>query len=430
LARELVVVTEQAGQHKLVVVGQGYVGLPLAMRAVEVGYDVVGIDLDVRRIETLAIGRSYVGDIASDIVQAALVSGRYRPTTDYAAARGFDIAVITVPTPLRDGMPDLSYIEAATISLSGALEPGATVILESTTYPGTTEELVVPLLEERSGLQSGTDFFVGYSPERIDPGNRVWDFVRTPKVVSGVGVQARTRVAGFYASLVDQIVSVSGPKEAELTKLLENTFRHVNIALVNELLVFGNQLGVDVWEAIDAAATKPFGFMKFTPGPGVGGHCLPVDPSYLSWQVRRKLGHNFRFVELANDVNDHMPDYLVSRILLNLNRRSKAINGADILILGLAYKKNTGDLRESPAIRLLGLLEDYGAILRAVDDHVESYEWPTGVDRAELTEAVLGRADLIVLVTDHDDLDYTVLESHMDKVFDARARLKNAGEVL
>jgi nucleotide sugar dehydrogenase len=249
-------------------------------------------------------------------------------------------------------------------------------------------------------------------------------------VVSGVGAEARTRVAGFYASLVDQIVPVSGPKEAELTKLLENTFRHVNIALVNELLVFGNQLGVDVWEAIDAAATKPFGFMKFTPGPGVGGHCLPVDPSYLSWQVRRKLGHNFRFVELANDVNDHMPDYLVSRILLNLNRRSKAINGADILILGLAYKKNTGDLRESPALRLLGLLEDYGAILHAVDDHVESYEWPTEVDRAELTDAVLDRADLIVLVTDHDDLDYTVLESRMNKVFDARARLKNAGEVL
>jgi nucleotide sugar dehydrogenase len=421
---------QQVCNQKLVVVGQGYVGLPLAMRAVEVGYDVVGIDLDDRRIETLAAGQSYVDDIASEVVKAALGSGRYQPTTDYAVARGFDIAVITVPTPLRDAVPDLSYIEAAAISLSMVLEPGATVILESTTYPGTTEELLVPLLEGRSGLRCETDFFVGYSPERIDPGNRQWDFVRTPKVVSGVGAEARTRVAAFYSSLIDQVVPVSGPKEAELTKLLENTFRHVNIALVNELLVFGNQLGVDVWEAIDAAATKPFGFMKFTPGPGVGGHCLPVDPSYLSWEVRRKLGRSFRFVELANDINDHMPDYLVSRIISNLNRRQKAINGAEILVLGLAYKKNTGDLRESPSLRLLALLEEYGARIQAIDSHVERYQWPAQAARTELTEAVIDHADLIVIITDHDDVDYSILDSRLEKVFDARAQLKNAGEVL
>jgi len=415
---------------KLVVIGQGYVGLPLAMRAVEVGYDVVGVDLDVRRVAALAASDSYVDDVASDTVRQALASGRYRPTTDYSDARGFHFAIITVPTPLRESVPDLSHIEAAARALGAILAPGATVVLESTTYPGTTEELLVPLLEEASGLRCEQDFQVGYSPERIDPGNQQWDFVRTPKVVSGLGEEARSQVRAFYASLVDQVVTVRGPKEAELTKLLENTFRHVNIALVNELLVFGNQLGVDVWEAIDAAATKPFGFMKFTPGPGVGGHCLPVDPSYLSWQVRRKLGRNFRFVELANDVNDHMPDYLVSRIVLNLNRRQRSLCGANILILGLAYKKNTGDIREAPSLRLMALLEEYGATIRAVDTRVPPYQWPERACRTKLTEAALEQADLILLLTDHDDVDYSVLESHLDKVFDTRARLKNAGELL
>lgn len=415
---------------KLVVVGQGYVGLPLAMRAVEVGYDVVGVDLDARRVAALASGESYVDDICSSELQRALDSGRYQPTTAYEDAAGFEFAVITVPTPLRESVPDLSYIEAATQALGAILTPGATVILESTTYPGTTEELLVPMLQEASGLRCEQDFFVGYSPERIDPGNQQWTFVRTPKVVSGLGEEAQRRVRGFYASLVDQVVTVRGPKEAELTKLLENTFRHVNIALVNELLVFGNQLGVDVWEAIDAAATKPFGFMKFTPGPGVGGHCLPVDPSYLSWQVRRKLGRSFRFVELANDVNDHMPDYLVSRIVATLNRRRQSLCGAEILVLGLAYKKNTGDIRESPSLRLLALLEEYGAVIKAVDTHVPDYQWPLQACRTELTEEALERADLILLVTDHDDVDYSLLEPWMGKVFDTRARLKSAAEVL
>ncbi|WP_375423647.1 nucleotide sugar dehydrogenase [uncultured Friedmanniella sp.] len=415
---------------KVVIVGQGYVGLPVAMRAVEVGYTVVGVDVDDRRIGRLAEGASYVDDVDSARLQQALDSGRYLPTTDYQHCEGFDYAVITVPTPLRESVPDLSFIESAAASLAPQLRSGATVILESTTYPGTTEELLAPLLESISGLTCGTDFYVGYSPERIDPGNQRWGFVETPKVVSGIGEEAYIRIHGFYSSMINEVVGVSGTKEAELTKLLENTFRHVNIALVNELLVFGHQLGVDVWEAIDAAGTKPFGFMKFTPGPGVGGHCLPVDPSYLSWEVRRKLGRSFRFVELANDINDHMPDYVVSRIVTALNRRRVALNGSTILLVGLAYKRNTGDVRESPALRIVALLREYGVNVQGVDHHVEPYQWPAGVESVSLTEEVVQNSDYIVLLTDHDDVDYAVLEKAADRVFDTRHRVKNAGELL
>ncbi|MBA3653039.1 MAG: nucleotide sugar dehydrogenase, partial [Actinobacteria bacterium] len=336
--------------QKLVVVGQGYVGLPLAIRANEVGYDVVGLDLDNGRVKRLQAGESYVEDVSSDALAAALASGRYRPTADIADCAGFDIAVITVPTPLREGNPDLSFIEDAAQSIGPLVRPGATVILESTTYPGTTQELVLPILEDRSGLVAGTQFQLGYSPERIDPGSAVWTLVNTPKVVSGIDDVSLAAVDGFYRTIVERTVLVSTPKEAELAKLLENTFRHVNIALVNEIAMFAADLGIDVWEAIDAATTKPFGFMRFTPGPGVGGHCLPIDPSYLSWRVRDRLGHSFRFVELANDVNDHMPDFVVRRITAALNTRKQSVNGSRVLLLGLAYKKNTGDARESPAL--------------------------------------------------------------------------------
>lgn len=410
----------------VVVIGQGYVGLPVAMRAVEVGYTVVGLDVDERRTNSLREGVSYVDDISSDELVAAIESGRYTPTTDYAAAEGFDIAVITVPTPLREGLPDLSFIEDSAASLSERLKPGATVILESTTYPGTTEELLVPILERGSGLTAGTDFSVGYSPERIDPGNATWGFRETPKVVSGIDDVSLSRVQAFYDRLVATTVPVSGTKEAELTKLLENTFRHVNIALVNELAIFGHQLGVNVWESIDAASTKPFGFMKFTPGPGVGGHCLPVDPSYLSWQVRRKLGQSFRFVELANDINDHMPDYVAQRLMVLLNRKGKAINGARIVLVGLSYKRNTGDIRESPSLRLIDVLADLGAEIIGVDDRVEDYRWPAGIERAAYTEETISGADAVVLITDHDDFDLDLLNSATVPVLDTKNRLSGA----
>ena len=410
-----------AGQPggKVVVLGQGYVGLPLAMRAAEVGWDVVGIDLDEKRAQRLKDADSYVEDISSEQLRAALASGRYQPSDGYAAAEGFDVAVITVPTPLRDGNPDLSYIEDASRSLAEFLSAGATVILESTTYPGTTEELVAPLLEKGSGLTAGADFHLGYSPERIDPGNTTWTFVTTPKVVAGIDAASSAKVQGFYDTMVDRTVAVSSPKEAELSKLLENTFRHVNIALVNELAVFAHELGIDVWEAIDAAASKPFGFMRFTPGPGVGGHCLPIDPSYLSWQVKQALGQPFRFVELANDVNDHMPDYVVRRIGARLNAQKKPVNGSRILLLGMAYKKNTGDARESPAPRVAALLAGMGADVRACDPHVEM-ALPAGVDHVDLSQAEVGAADLVVVLTDHDAFDFDLVAEHAAHVLDCR----------
>ena len=406
--------------RQAVIVGQGYVGLPVAMRALEVGFTVVGVDLDERRVTRLREGDSYVDDIPSAVLKAALDSGRYLPTSDYEHARDFDVAVITVPTPLREGLPDLTFIERSSESLSVLLKVGSTIILESTTYPGTTQELVVPILEKGSGLTAGVDFFVGYSPERIDPGNKTWGFVETPKVVSGINAESLERVKGFYDELVNTTVPVSSPREAELTKLLENTFRHVNIALVNELAIFGNQLGVNVWESIEAASTKPFGYMKFTPGPGVGGHCLPVDPSYLSWQVRRKLGQSFRFIELANDINDHMPDYVVQRLIAILNREKRALNGSRILLVGLAYKKNTGDIRESPSLRLIELLREYGADVSAVDSHVEEYRWPDGVERVELTKEQANESDAVIVVTDHDDIDLSIVGASTSPVLDTK----------
>jgi UDP-N-acetyl-D-glucosamine dehydrogenase len=404
------------------VVGQGYVGLPLAMRAVEVGYTVIGYEASDARAKRLAAGESYVEDIPDEVLAAALASGRYKPTSDPKALAGFDVAVITVPTPLTDGNPDLSHIEDAARTLAAVMRPGATVILESTTYPGTTEELVAPLLEE-AGLSAGRDFSLGYSPERIDPGNPTWNLVNTPKVVSGIDDASLQAVQGFYDSIVDQTVPVSSPKEAELTKLLENTFRHVNVALVNELAIFANDLGIDVWEAIDAASTKPFGYMRFTPGPGVGGHCLPIDPSYLSWRVRRTLGHSFRFVELANDVNDHMPDYVVRRLVVALNRERKAVNGSRILLLGLAYKKNTSDDRESPALGVAHRLLALGAEVRAADPHVVDEHVDSRVLRVELSPEELSGADAVVLLTDHDAFDLDAVVRHARVVLDTRHRL-------
>lgn len=408
---------------KAVVVGQGYVGLPVAMRAVEVGMTVVGLDVDAVRIAALRGGESYVDDISSEQLTEAIDTGRYLASSDYDDAEGFDVAVITVPTPLREGLPDISYIESAGESLATRLTRGATVVLESTTYPGTTEEILVPLLEAGSGLVAGRDFAVGYSPERIDPGNPTWGFVNTPKVVSGIDEPSLGKVKAFYDQLVDETVTVTTPKEAELTKLLENTFRHVNIALVNELAVFAHDLGVDIWESIDAAATKPFGYMKFTPGPGVGGHCLPVDPSYLSWQVRRKLGRSFRFVELANDVNDHMPDYVAQRSMELLNEDQRSLNGSTILLVGLAYKRDTADIRESPSLRLIELLTSFGASIRGADAHVESHRWPTAVERVDLSAAEIEAADLVILVTDHSDFDLALLNDSPTPVLDTKGRL-------
>jgi UDP-N-acetyl-D-glucosamine dehydrogenase len=418
-----VIAPADAPPRKLVIIGQGYVGLPLAVRGVEAGFSVVGLDTDPVRIDGLANGKSYVEDVPSPRLSSALATGRYQPTTSYDDAAGFDAAIIAVPTPLRDCLPDLSFITSAAGELASRLKSGATVVLESTTYPGTTEELLVPLLEQGSGLVAGKDFFVGYSPERIDPGNPRWQLENTPKVVSGIDRPSISVVQKLYSKLVDRTVVVSGCREAELTKLLENTFRHVNIALINEIALFARELGVDVWEVIDAASTKPFGYMRFTPGPGVGGHCLPVDPTYLSWQVRRRLHRSFRFVELANDINDHMPDHVVMRITAGLNLRGRAVNGSDIVVFGLAYKANTGDVRESPAVRVVQLLADLGANVQVVDAHVEPHKCPPGVKLVDVRDVRLDAADAVVLLTDHDDVDYGLLEKASSWVLDTRRRV-------
>ncbi|MDT0141480.1 nucleotide sugar dehydrogenase [Microbacterium sp. PRC9] len=420
---------ESSSLHSsVVIVGQGYVGLPIAMRAVDVGHSVVGVDLDRRRIAMLERGVSYVEDVPSDRLRAAAESGRYSAVADYSTVGSIDVAIITVPTPLANGMPDLSYIESAASSLAPLLRRGSTVILESTTYPGTTEEFLIPILERGSGLVCGDDFYVGYSPERIDPGNTEWDFVRTPKVVSGIDDQSLERVRSFYDTLVDRTVTVSGTREAELTKLLENTFRHVNIALINELAVFAHQLGVDVWEAIDAASTKPFGYMRFTPGPGVGGHCLPVDPSYLSWKVKDATGESFRFVELANDINDYMPRYVLERA--SKLRAGQSWAGSTVFVVGVAYKRGTGDVREAPAMRIIEELTGAGARILAVDPHVSEHDWPSGVERAELSPEDLAGAEIAIVLTAHDEVNLSPLRNWGGLVLDACGALRGVPSVV
>jgi UDP-N-acetyl-D-glucosamine dehydrogenase len=413
-------------QAKVVVVGQGYVGLPLALRAAEVAFPVIGYDITPARIEELRAGRSYVEDVA-DVQLAAALGAGYLPSCDADDLRGFDVAVITVQTPLNEGTPDLSFIESAGRDLAHFLSPGALVVLESTTYPGTTEELLKPILEA-GGLRVENDFFLGYSPERIDPGNTAWTFASTAKVVSGIGPNSLSAVEAFYGSVVDKIVPVASTGEAELTKLLENTFRHVNIALVNELAMFARDLGVDIWSAIDAAATKPFGFMRFTPGPGAGGHCLPIDPSYLAWRVERQLGHRFRFVELANEVNRGMPDYVVSRVISMLNKERRAVNGSRILLLGLAYKPGTSDWRESPAMTIAEQLIALGADVRAHDAHVPAdARLGPPTPRVECSVEEIAAADLVLLCVDHPDLPYDDIAEHARLVLDTRGRLRGIG---
>jgi UDP-N-acetyl-D-glucosamine dehydrogenase len=404
----------------VVVAGLGYVGLPLAMRAAEAGHLVIGYDTDAGRVKMLAAGESYIEDVPARQVTAALRGDRFIPSSDALACAGFDVAVITVPTPLRDGLPDLTYVESASRTLAPFLRPGATVIVESTSYPGTTQEQVLRWLEDGSGLAAGPDFHLGYSPERIDPGNATWTLTATPKIVAGIDEPSLAAVRDFYRGLVDHTVAVSSPRVAELAKLIENTFRHVNIALVNELAMFAHDLGIDIWAAIDAAATKPFGFMRFTPGPGVGGHCLPIDPSYLSWQVERALGQSFRFVELANDINSHMPDYVVRRLMLGLNERGLPLKGSRILLLGLAYKKNTGDARESPAVRVAQLLSALGALVRAADPYVGQAEVDPGVARVDPTPVEISQADAVVLLTDHDEFTRADIGAVATYVLDCR----------
>jgi UDP-N-acetyl-D-glucosamine dehydrogenase len=414
----------QERRAKVVVVGQGYVGLPLAMAAADAGFPVVGLEKSLDRVAMLEAGLSYIGDVDNGTLQNALRNG-YQPTSDVDPCEDFDLAVISVPTPLSHGVPDLSFVEDAATTLARVLRPGACVILESTTFPGTTEELVLPLLLDGSGL-SQDSIFLGYSPERIDPGNISYDFQSTPKIISGINSASFSVIEAFFKSLGVETVSVNSCKEAEMAKLLENTFRHVNIALVNELARFAHQLDINIWNVIEAAGTKPFGFMRFSPGPGVGGHCLPVDPSYLAWKVNEKLGETFRFIELANDINDHMPDYVTNRLERLLNENGKSLGTSEVLVLGLAYKEDTSDWRESPSLALVDRLKVKGASVRVCDPLVAPpLTGSIGPLMVDFSAHQLRSADLVVLMVGHTAFTKNLIARESKLVFDARNILQD-----
>jgi UDP-N-acetyl-D-glucosamine dehydrogenase len=402
------------------ILGQGYVGLTLACVAAEAGFPVSGIDTDRARIAELAEGKLAVPGVLYDVFRAGIASERLSFTTDAEALAESEIIVICVPTPLRNEMPDLSFVESACREVARNLKPNRMVILESTTYPGTTDDIVLPILES-SGLRAGRDFLLAYSPERIDPGNEEFPPRSVPKIVGGSTPEATGVAALFYSQLVDKVVIVSSCRAAELAKLLENTFRHVNIALVNEMAMLCHEMGIDVWEVIDAAATKPFGFMTFHPGPGVGGHCIPLDPTFLAWQVRRDAGRQFRILEQAQDINAQMPGYVASRIGEALNDAGKATKAANILVLGVSYKADVGDIRESPALKTISQLIRRGAHVTFHDPYVaEVMANGTVLHRSELTRRAVETADCVAILTPHRVYDLDWIVEHAQVVFDAR----------
>lgn len=407
------------------IVGQGYVGLPLAFSAAQAGWIVRGLDTSSRVVDRLNSGLSHIDDLEDADIQSMLSAG-YSATSNPAVIATSDVVVICVPTPLADGgAPDLSAVKAATRMVGQNLNPGTIFILESTTYPGTTEEVCIPILEEESGLIAGTDFSVAFSPERVNPGVPEFGISNTPKLIGGIDRLSLEKGTAFYQSFIDKVVPMSGPREAETAKLLENTFRHVNIALINEMAKFCHELGIDIWDVIDGAATKPFGFMKFTPGPGVGGHCIPIDPNYLSYEVRKELGYPFRFVELAQEINNSMPAYVVSRVQSLLNDARKPVKGSNILLLGITYKKDIADQRQSPAVPLARQLINLGATVRFHDPFVS--EWNVSDDPndneitmtrvADLTGAT-SDADIVVLLQPHSAYNLSELTSTSSVFFD------------
>jgi UDP-N-acetyl-D-glucosamine dehydrogenase len=405
------------------VIGLGYVGLPLAVEFAKAGFHVIGYDISERVVNTLASGHSHIQDVPSSEVAALVREGLFKATTDENELSRADAISIAVPTPLgktRD--PDMSYVIAAAEAVTRQAHAGMLLILESTTYPGTTREILAPALVER-GFTVGEDVFVAFSPERVDPGNPVYQTKNTPKVVGGITPACTELATSLYATCIDHMVPVSSPEAAELVKLLENTFRSVNIGMVNEMAVVCDRLGVNVWEVIDAAATKPFGFMKFTPGPGIGGHCIPLDPHYLAWKMRT-LNYKTRFIDLASEINSEMPAYVVDRVAHALNTQRKAVNGSRILVLGVAYKKDVDDVRESPALDVIRLLEDDGASVEFHDPYVASIrdEHGDGPGRfnQELTTALLEGMDAVVVITDHTKVDYQLVMDYSRLIVDSR----------
>jgi UDP-N-acetyl-D-glucosamine dehydrogenase len=407
------------------ILGLGYVGLPLAVVFGEAGFKVTGFDPDSRKVDSIARGVSYIPDVRTEAIEKLVKSGNLTATADFSLLQEMDAVSICVPTPLRQtGDPDMSFIVSATDELAKHMHKGMVVVLESTTYPGTTREVLLPKLGTENGLVVGEDWFLAFSPERVDPGREDWTTINTPKVMGGITADCSEVAAAWYEGAIQTVHSVSSAEAAEMAKLLENTFRMINIGLVNELAIMCERLGVDVWEVIDAAGTKPFGFMKFTPGPGLGGHCIPIDPLYLSWKMK-SFHYNARFIELASEINTNMPRYVVSRVMEALNDRSKAMNGSKLLVLGAAYKPDIDDVRESPALDVIGLLRRKGAQVEYHDPYIphihhEADGWRMDSVRNEDLMDLIAAADGVVIITDHKFYDYKAIVECAKFVFDSR----------
>jgi UDP-N-acetyl-D-glucosamine dehydrogenase len=408
---------------KIAILGLGYVGLPLAVVFGEAGFQVTGVDPDKRKSDSLLKGKSYIPDVKSETVEKLVKDGKFTATTDFSVLKDMDAVSICVPTPLRKtGDPDMSFIISATEELAKYVHKGMVVVLESTTYPGTTRELLLPKLGVEHNLVVGEDWFLAFSPERVDPGREDWTTINTPKVLGGITEACGEVASVWYEGAIKTVHNVSSAEAAEMAKLLENTFRMINIGLVNELAIMCERLGVDVWEVIDAAASKPFGFMKFTPGPGLGGHCIPIDPLYLSWKMK-SFNYNARFIELASEINTNMPRYVVSRILEAMNDRGKPLKGSKVLVLGVAYKPDIDDVRESPALDVIGLLRKKGAIVEYHDPYIphlhHEYDgWE--MDSVKDMMKSVKDADAVVIITNHKMYDYAKIVEAAKFVFDSR----------
>ncbi|MFL7870560.1 MAG: nucleotide sugar dehydrogenase [Anaerolineales bacterium] len=424
--KETLIKKLQEKEARIAVLGMGYVGLPLAVVFGEAGFHVTGIDPDARKVDSLNKGVSYIPDIKTETIATLVESGNLTATADFSVLKEMDAVSICVPTPLRKtGDPDMSFIMSATEELAKYVHKNMVIVLESTTYPGTTREFMLPMLTEKNGLEVGKDIFVAFSPERVDPGREDWTTINTPKVIGGITEACSEVAEAWYSGAIKTIFPVSSAEAAELAKLLENTFRMINIGMVNELAIMCERLGVDVWEVIDAAATKPFGFMKFTPGPGLGGHCIPIDPLYLSWKMKA-FNYNARFIELASEINTNMPRYVVGRVLEAMNDRGKTLKGSKVLVLGVAYKPDIDDVRESPALDVIGLLQNKGAQVEYHDPYIphihHEYDgWQ--MDSIQDVMQGVAEADAVVIVTDHGAYDYKAIVDTAKFVFDSRNAL-------
>lgn len=408
------------------VVGLGYVGLPLAVEKAKAGYKVIGFDIQQSRVDQVNAGINYIGDVVDEELSEIVREKRFQATTDYSRIKEVDAVAICVPTPLDIyQQPDTSYVKSSTKEIAKYAHEGMLVVLESTTYPGTTEEIIKSVFVEK-GFVPGETIFIAYSPERVDPGNKQFKTKNTPKVVGGVTENCTKVAAALYRNVLEgEVYEVSSPAVAEMEKIFENTFRHINIALANEMAVLCDRMGIDVWEVIDAAKTKPYGFMAFYPGPGLGGHCIPIDPFYLTWKAR-EYNYHTKLIELAGEINNSMPEYVVNRAMHILNEEGKALRGSNVVILGVAYKKDIDDVRESPVLKIIELLNKHGAEMTVVDPYVPSFRsCNTVVETVELTKELLNKADLVLITTDHSDFDYDLIAQESPLIFDTRNALKD-----